>query len=326
MKVAGDASISARIERAFESASHATGTPFGYLVQAAAKESSMDPQAKAQTSSATGLFQFIESTWLETLKKSGDELGLEDYARHIEVTSDGDYVVENPHLREQLLDLRKDPEVSALVAGAFTQANREVLTSKLNRTPSTGELYVAHFLGASGGARLISAAEQTPEVDASALFPQQARANKAIFYERNGEARSVAQVYDRLVNQFAQTEMTIAAKQVMQVDETAVGGLPPVPKEKADQQAEPDVIQSRILTAWATSGRHPGAPFEALFRATDETKQAEAVSASISSAFAAQEDNAADLGAAGVPRPRPAGTPLDLTGFLNYGAIKPNKA
>ncbi|OKL45201.1 hypothetical protein [Pseudovibrio exalbescens] len=319
MKVVGDASISNRIERAFESASQTTGTPFGYLVQAAARESAMDPQAKAPTSSATGLFQFIESTWLETLKKNGSDLGLEDYSRHIDVTPGGDYVVKNPQLREQLLDLRHDPEVSALVAGAFTQANHQELTNKLNRPPSTGELYVAHFLGASGGARLITASEQTPEVEAATLFPKQARANKNIFYERDGSARTVASVYDRLVNEFAETEMTIAAKQVLQPDERDVGG------KDADQQrssmAEADVIHSRILTAWATSGRHPGAPFEALFTNQAEADRASALSASVSSAFQAQEQTAADAFAA-VPKPRPAGAPLDLTGFLNHGAIK----
>ncbi|HLV85239.1 MAG TPA: transglycosylase SLT domain-containing protein [Devosia sp.] len=40
------------------------GVDFDYLLQTAMRESSLNPQAKAQTSSAVGLFQFLESTWL----------------------------------------------------------------------------------------------------------------------------------------------------------------------------------------------------------------------------------------------------------------------
>ncbi|MDN3719678.1 transglycosylase SLT domain-containing protein [Roseibium salinum] len=77
MQVADTTSIASRIELAFQSASSSTGTSFDYLVKTAARESAFNPTAKARTSSATGLFQFIESTWLETMKEAGPRHGLE---------------------------------------------------------------------------------------------------------------------------------------------------------------------------------------------------------------------------------------------------------
>ena len=52
-------------------ASDETGVDFSYLVHQAKAESSFDPNAKARTSSATGLFQFIERTWLDLAEKHG---------------------------------------------------------------------------------------------------------------------------------------------------------------------------------------------------------------------------------------------------------------
>jgi len=80
MHVADTPSVASRIELAFQSASNSTGTSFDYLVKTAARESSFNPSAKAKTSSATGLFQFIESTWLETMKEAGPRHGLEKYS------------------------------------------------------------------------------------------------------------------------------------------------------------------------------------------------------------------------------------------------------
>ena len=48
---------------AIKNAAAKTGVNFTYLMEKAAVESSFNPDAKAKTSSATGLFQFIEQTW-----------------------------------------------------------------------------------------------------------------------------------------------------------------------------------------------------------------------------------------------------------------------
>ncbi|GAA0772393.1 hypothetical protein E1180_03720 [Roseibium denhamense] len=200
MRVADTTSIASRIELAFQSASTSTGTSFDYLVKTAARESSFNPTAKAKTSSATGLFQFIESTWLETMKEAGPRHGLEKYSDQIQRSKSGKFYVKDPEARREILDLRKDPEISSMMAGALTQKNAAYLERKIGREPTDGELYMAHFLGAHGASKLIDATASNPDMRADAMFKPQARANKPIFYHSNGKARSMEEVYQVIVS------------------------------------------------------------------------------------------------------------------------------
>jgi hypothetical protein len=188
---------------AIRQAAQATGTSFQYLLATAQVESGLNPQAGAATSSARGLFQFIEQTWLATLKQSGASLGYGQYADAITKTASGKYEVRDPAMRNAILKLRNDPTANALLAGAFTQANASVLAQKLGRTPSEGELYIAHFLGVGGAARLISLAADNPNASAASYFPNAAHANSSIFYDRaTGTAHSLAQVRDILTARY----------------------------------------------------------------------------------------------------------------------------
>jgi hypothetical protein len=178
---------------AIRQASQATGTSFNYLLATAQVESGLNPKAGASTSSARGLFQFIEQTWLATMKQAGPTLGYSRYADAITKTASGHYQVRDPAMRSEILKLRNDPTANAVMAGAFTKANAS--TNKLGRPPSEGELYMAHFLGAGGAARLITLAAYDPSAKAADFFGSAAHANSSIFYDRStGAARSLAQV------------------------------------------------------------------------------------------------------------------------------------
>jgi hypothetical protein len=196
--------ISGRIEQAFDAASDTTGTSFQYLLDTAQRESSLRSDAKAPTSSASGLFQFVEGTWLKTLKEEGPSLGLGQYSAEITKTASGHYQVTDPAERQKILALREDPEVSSLVAGALTRRNADSLRGDIGRDATAGELYVAHFLGAKGASSLISAVGSDPTSSAADLFPQAARANPTIFYEGDRE-RSVAEVYANLTGKHGET-------------------------------------------------------------------------------------------------------------------------
>jgi hypothetical protein len=188
---------------AIRQASAATGTSFNYLLATAQVESGLNPQAGASTSSARGLFQFIDQTWLGTIKQSGAQLGYGRYADAITQTSSGHYQVTDPAMRAEILKLRNDPTANAVMAGAFTKANSDYLAAKLGRQPSEGELYIAHFLGAGGASRLISLAAANPNAKATDYFPNAANANSSIFYDRaTGHARSLAQVRDVLTARY----------------------------------------------------------------------------------------------------------------------------
>jgi len=187
---------------AIRNAARATGADFQYLLATAQVESGLDPRASVSGSSAKGLFQFIDQTWLTTLKEAGPALGYGRYADAISRSSSGAYTVPDPAMRREVLALRDDPAANAAMAGAFTQQNAALLTQTIGRRPSEGELYVAHFLGASGAGQLINLASQTPGTAAARVFPGAARANPSIFYDRRGNARSVTDVYGLLVNRY----------------------------------------------------------------------------------------------------------------------------
>jgi hypothetical protein len=193
----------ARVAGAIRQASQATGASFNYLLATAQVESGLDPQAGASTSSARGLFQFIEQTWLATMKQSGGALGYGRYADAITQTASGRYEVTDQVVRNEILKLRNDPTANAVMAGAFTSTNAAELTQQLGRAPSEGELYIAHFLGSGGAARLIGIAASNPTAKATEFFAGAARANPSIFRDRaTGAARSVAQVRDVLVGRY----------------------------------------------------------------------------------------------------------------------------
>ncbi|HEX8164243.1 MAG TPA: transglycosylase SLT domain-containing protein [Beijerinckiaceae bacterium] len=172
-----------------------TGTGFDYLLATAQRESALDPKARARSSSATGLFQFIEQTWLGLVKTEGPRHGLGDYAGAITAKSDGTLAVDDPKRRREILALRQDPQVASLMAGTFTQKNRDLLASELGREPSNADLYVAHFLGGRGAADLIRAAQSAPRRSAAADFPDAAAANRSIFFDSRGRARGAGEVY-----------------------------------------------------------------------------------------------------------------------------------
>lgn len=189
-----------QIAAALQNASAQTGADFSYLLNTAMRESSLNCSAKSNTSSACGLFQFTQQTWLGTMKQSGASLGLGQYASAITQDASGRYTVADPAVRKEILALRNDPQVSALMAGAYTAASKDRLESSLGRSVSQGELYIAHFLGAGGATKLISAAEDTPNARADVLFPEAAAANRSIFYDKAGQPKTVAEVYNNLVS------------------------------------------------------------------------------------------------------------------------------
>ena len=191
--------VATRVTGAIRDAARATGAGFEYLLNTAMRESSLNPNAKAKSSSATGLFQFIDQTWLGTIKQSGAGLGYGKYADAISRTSQGKFVVNDPAMRREIMALRKDPTANAVMAGAFANSNSKVLNDRLGRKPPDGELYMAHFLGASGAVRFIKSAEARPDAKAANYFPRAAQANASIFYDKQGGARSLKQVYAGLV-------------------------------------------------------------------------------------------------------------------------------
>lgn len=169
-----------KVISALKRASASTGAHFDYLVKTAARESSFDPSAKASTSSAAGLFQFIEQTWLGAVKQYGGQHGLAGYAADISRDAAGKFSVADNARREEILNLRFDPNASAAMAGELANANASYLENRIGRAASAADLYLAHFLGPAGAVKLLSAGAGAVAAD---LLPQAARANAPVFYD-----------------------------------------------------------------------------------------------------------------------------------------------
>ncbi len=185
---------------AIAQASDATGVDFDYLMQTAMRESSLESTAKARTSSAAGLFQFIDQTWLSTVKQNGAEHGLEEYAEAIEVDGRGRHFVADPAMKQEILAERYNPTSAALMAGAMTRGAENRMERELDREVSDGELYMSHFLGTGGAIDFIQATEVAPGRAAADLFPRAASANKSIFFDGEGRAKSMREVYRNLIS------------------------------------------------------------------------------------------------------------------------------
>lgn len=184
------------VEAAIRRASNATGVDADFLIKTARRESAMDPAAKARTSSAAGLFQFIEQTWLGTVKAHGAKHGYGQYADLIHRGSDGRWRVDGS-ARNVVLDLRFDPQAASTMAAELTASNAAYLRGRTGREPGAGDLYAAHFLGPAGAAQLMEAMDRRPGASAAAIFPAAAAANRPIFY-RDGRAATVAEVHANL--------------------------------------------------------------------------------------------------------------------------------
>jgi hypothetical protein len=190
-------SIRSVVESAIQRASSATGVDFTFLMGTAKRESGYNPAAKARTSSASGLFQFVDQTWLSTLKKHGSKYGYARYADLIQQGSDGKYRVTGDEARKAVLGLKLDPHAASLMAGELASDHASYLRGRVGRSPTSGELYAAHFLGPQGSARLIEAAGASPGRQRRGDVPRRGGANRSIFY-REGRAATVSEVYANL--------------------------------------------------------------------------------------------------------------------------------
>jgi hypothetical protein len=180
---------------AIKSASRETDSDFAYLLATAQRESNLDNTAKSKGSSATGLFQFIDQTWLSLIKRYGAEHGLGHYAAAISRTESGRLVAGTPEMKSAILALREDPEISALMAGEAAAATKQSLECALGRAVCAGELYAAHFLGERGAKRLIALNEQQSSTRADLAFPDAAKANRNVFYHADGRAKTIGEVH-----------------------------------------------------------------------------------------------------------------------------------
>ncbi|MDH5722303.1 MAG: transglycosylase SLT domain-containing protein [Alphaproteobacteria bacterium] len=172
---------------AIQTASTKSGVDFSYLVKQAKVESNFDNNAKAKTSSATGLYQFLDKTWMSMIDRHGETYGLETEGLS----------------KKEILEMRKDPQAASFMAAAFASENEQFLNRHWGGDIGDTELYLAHFLGASGAATFLNASDENPLQPAADIFPKAALANRNVFYNKEtGEPRTLHEVYSFFAKKF----------------------------------------------------------------------------------------------------------------------------
>ena len=315
-----------RVAGAIKQAASATGVSFEYMLTTAKMESDFNPTAGASTSSARGLYQFIEQTWLGTVKEAGGQLGYGQYAGAITRTSSGDYAVADPGTRRSIMKLRDDPVASSAMAAILTQSNSFQLTGKIGRRPTDAELYMAHFLGTGGAAKLIAKAEDSPQASAVRMFPNAAAANRSIFYDRAGKGRSVSEVYSVLSTRYASAANAPATRTALALysdapavpkvavasaapPATAVAAVPAM-DNNAFLSAFPDTRSAArpITVASAAPSRDPAPPADPMFRSLFQVDDSQPISSTVRELWGKSSSltsvaSAAPAPSAGAPRP-----------------------
>lgn len=208
--MAGGYAIEPRVLSGIQRASAATGMDFGFLMAQAAQESGFRSDAKATTSSATGLYQFIESTWLGMVRDHGAKHGAGSYAGLIGSGPSGEPVVKDADTRARILALRDDPRLNAALGAEYARDNKATIEAALGREAGPADLYLAHFLGAGGATQILQAIQKNGSRPAAELLPAAAAANPSVFYDPEGNPRSVRELHRLLSDKIERRSASFA--------------------------------------------------------------------------------------------------------------------
>jgi hypothetical protein len=212
-------SVTAAIQRAAQ----ATGVDFDYLLGQAKVESGLRANAHARTSSASGLYQFIDQSWLAVVKKHGAEHGLgwaadaiQQNGRHLTVS--------DPATRQAILQMRNDPTIASLMAAEHASDNQAALQASLGRATTGTDLYMAHFLGLGGARSFLRTMAANPAANGAAMFPAAAAANRGIFYDHGGTPRTLAAIYQHFSDKLGTAGASAVGNAASNVMQAATDG------------------------------------------------------------------------------------------------------
>ncbi len=212
-----------------------TGVDPKVLVNMAAIESGFNPLAKAGTSSATGLFQFINSTWNQQLREHGKKYGI---------------AIGTP---------ATDARANALMGAEFIKSNMEYLKRSIKRPLTNTDVYLAHFLGPAGAAKFLSMDPNTP---AASVMPKEAQANYNVFFDRSGRMRTAGEIYahftkkmEKQGNQFGVKDSDFGSSSMVDAKDSLAPNESVVPNKPSTQAAKAvtDVAAAPIKTSAAPS-------------------------------------------------------------------------
>ena len=206
--------LSPEVIDSIKAASASTGVDFDFLVAQASVESGLRGNVRSHQphSTAAGLFQFNAQTWLRMMRDHGAEHGHGGLAAQITLRANGHLGIVDRAAEKQLLDLRQDTRLSAIMAGELARQNGQALQKALHRKAQPTELHLAHLLGATGAIRFLRARSADATQSAAGVVPAAAKQNPQLFFDRGDHTPStVAAVYGKIKNRIETPLKQLAA-------------------------------------------------------------------------------------------------------------------
>lgn len=196
---------------AIQLASHRTKISTDYLITTAYMEAHFDANARSATSSAAGMYQFIDSTWLQLMAEHGHDYGWAGFAQEIACTPSGRCKYKGRDGLTKVMDLRYDGMTATFLSAELARSNKADMERALARKVTDSELYLAHVLGSAGAITLIKAKEAGSSDTAASLFPAAADANRSLFYRSRRHALTCGEFYGAMQDRWDQARRGVAA-------------------------------------------------------------------------------------------------------------------
>jgi len=188
------------------------GHDFAALLAQVAGESAFKPHAVNKQTGAAGPFQFVKNTWLSLIRDHGAALGVKpELLKQIKGDGHGRLTIADPTALKEVLDLRHDIGLSAKMAAKYLDDNKAHLGHMLHREPTEAEVQISFILGATGAARLIEAAKNSPATPVEDVVPKAVAANRTLFHDRQGKTLTAGEAVAHLAARYRADKAKFAA-------------------------------------------------------------------------------------------------------------------
>lgn len=236
-----------------ELSSRTTGVPTTYARALFAQEGGDNTEAANPRSTARGLTQFIEGTWLQMMREYGPRYGLpQSLANQIEQKPNGAWRARTREAHDQLMELRFSPEWNAVMSGHYANQEHGDMVRRAGRPVSIEETYLAHFMNGDVAGQWVRAVGNQPQTNARAFLrriyannPRQADAiieqNPNVF----SESATVRSVYERQTRDFRENGL----RRIIEQEEASRGSA----YSAAEREARRRQLTQEFRSMWGGS-------------------------------------------------------------------------
>lgn len=201
------------VKTAIKEAAKIVGLSEHTLTAFAAKESAFNPNAKAKTSTAAGLFQFLKGTWKYVVERYGKMYGLDSKS--------------NPY----------NARDSAIAAAAYLKHDIYPSISKAVGVPNATDLYFGHFMGPVGGSNFLRNRKADGTRFAYLDFKKEAAANRSVYFK--GGDLNDPRTYDEI---YAMFNSSLGTVEQLSIQETT----PVVPTAEVSPNVTAEMAKRKV--------------------------------------------------------------------------------